>query len=118
MCPSGDPLKELLQYWPVLLVILQVATVVITWWLKDLAEREVERKVKVERDRIAVLEGRMSTADNHILDLTKDVENLPTKADIARLEGEVRGVGREVLAANAGIERIEGYFIARGVERT
>lgn len=111
-------MKLFLEYWTVIVVLLQVAAVAITWWMKALAEREVERKVAIERERITATDKRVATSEGHIAELKRDVLNLPTKADIARLEGEVRAATREIGAANAGIERIEGYFIARGVERT
>ncbi|WP_374569672.1 DUF2730 family protein [Phenylobacterium sp.] len=65
--------------------------------------------------RMGEVEGRVDKVEGRVGTLEDDISDLPTKADIARLEGELKTVGNDVRAANAGIDRIEGFFLAKGV---
>lgn len=69
-----------------------------------------------ETEEAQALLKRMSDAESRISACEIRIEDLPTRADIARLEAEIKGVGQQVGAANAGIDRLEGYFLQRGVQ--
>jgi hypothetical protein len=69
-----------------------------------------------ETEEAKALLKRMGEAENRISACEIRMEDLPTQADIARLESEIKGVGTQVGAANAGIDRLEGYFLQRGVQ--
>jgi len=116
--------EELLKYWPIAVFLLNLLTVWACWSLRQLAKIEIAAAVRSlsqkdeeicgevdEHDtKITKLEGRVE----HIED---DIAELPTKADIARLEGDVREVGSAVRAVQSGVGRLEGYFLSKGVEK-
>ncbi len=123
-----------LAYWPVLVVAIQMLLAVLVFWVDARTERKITSSLKPVENRlqtaesdiiaarddieelptkvdIARLEGRMDEAERAIV-------NLPTKADLARVEGEVKGVGNQVQNVAAGIQRLEGYHLQRGFEKT
>lgn len=116
-------MEAFLKFWPILLFPLNLLTAWAAWSLRQLAKSEIAAAVATlqakdeaicedvdEHDtKITKLEGRVE----HI---ERDIENLPTKADIARLEGDVKEVGSAVRAVQSGVGRLEGYFLTRGVE--
>lgn len=117
-----------MKYWPVALFVMNLVAAWACWSLRQLAISEVRKivdasvaslsakdatiadEVDDHGDRILKVEGRIDTLD-------KVVAGLPTKADLARVEGEVRAVGVDAAATKAGVDRLEGYFLQRGVER-
>lgn len=116
----------LIKYWPIALFVINLVTVWFCWSLRQLAQTEVRAlvatAVKPVIDDTAVLKRRVE--DHHdrltlqtslISEIRSDIEGLPSKADLVRVEGEIRTVGQAVASANAGIARIEGYFIERGI---
>lgn len=118
----------LLKYWPILLFGTNLLAVWVCWSLRQLAKNEVQALVSSATGPInAAVEKAGHRADDHhdklgrhesrLDSIETDIKELPTKADLARVEGEVRAVGQQVGAANAGIHRIEGFFLERGVER-
>lgn len=120
-------MKALMTYWPIAALFIQVFTVWVCWSLRQLAKTEVGVIVKAVDDKQTLVTNRLDeradahhdrivVAEGHIKELRDDITNLPTKADIASLAGEVKKVGGEVVAANAGIQRLEGFFLKRGVE--
>jgi septation ring formation regulator EzrA len=116
-------------YWPIILTVLNFAVLWICWSLKQLAGTEVQKLVdaavaalkQADSEAEAAIddhETRLTRAEKDVEALRDDIAKLPTKADLARLEGEVKAVLKQVERAGAGIERIEGFFLAKGVERT
>ncbi|MCY1648168.1 hypothetical protein OVA11_14180 [Caulobacter sp. SL161] len=116
-------------YWPIILTVLNFAVLWICWSLKQLASTEVRTLVdaavaalkQADSEAEAAIddhETRLTRAEKDVEALRDDIAKLPTKADLARLEGEVKAVLKQVERAGAGIERIEGFFLAKGVERT
>lgn len=117
-----------MKYWPIAALAIQILTAWICWSLRQLATTEVKKMVD---GAVAALtradEEAEATLDHHGTRLTKvekdveglhaDVASLPTKADLAEVRGEVKTVSSKVDGARAGIDRIEGYFLAKGVER-
>jgi hypothetical protein len=104
------------DYWPIAATALQGLLVWVAWSLRQVAKAEiaaVDTKFTDKFDdhdvRIQGVESRMATAEG-------DIKELPTKEDLARIEGEVKGVGIKVSTANAGIQRIENFFLQRGVD--
>lgn len=117
----------LLKYLPLIAFALQVPMVWVAWSLRQLAKTEVGKVVSEAEARLSAKDDamdhrldshgdRLLQAESKIGELTTDIGNLPTKADMARIEGEVKAVGREVGATNAGVARLEGYFLKRGVD--
>lgn len=117
-----------MKYWPIAALVIQALTAWACWSLRQLATSEVKKLVDAAVASLSRADQEAEAAlDDHetrITVLTKDVEairhdiaQLPTKADHARLEGEVKSVGTQVQRTAAGIERIESYFLAKGVER-
>ncbi|MCX7586554.1 hypothetical protein [Phenylobacterium sp. 58.2.17] len=120
-------MSELLKYWPVALFVLNGLTLWFCWSLRQLAKTEVQTlvsqatapitasvdkladKVSGQHDQIQRHEGRLDGLDD-------DIAQLPTKADLARVEGEIGKVGDKVGQALGGIGRLEGYFLKEGVE--
>lgn len=116
----------LARYQAVFLLILNVGVVWICWSLRQLAKTEVNKVVDDARAALNAQHTKLSEKVEshhdtlgrhgaHIEEIRADIRDLPTKADIERLNGEIRTVGRDVAAATAGIERIESYFLERGI---
>jgi phage shock protein A len=117
--------KQLLQYWPLLAFGGNALCLWIAWSLRQLANKEIDAKVakanaRVDAANAAVLEleRRVAKAEGKIETMREDILNMPTRADLERVAGEVRSVGDQVKAAASGIDRIEGFFIRRGVEQS
>ena len=70
-----------------------------------------------ETDDAKALLQRVTDVEGRVQAVEIRMEDLPTREDIAELRGEVKAVGRDVAAANSGIDRIENFFLAKGVER-
>lgn len=119
-------MTALLKYWPLVNLPLSFFVAWICWSLRELAKAEVrtivaqaitpvdERATKLTA-RVDDHHDKLTTHGSQIEEIRTDIRDLPTKTDLAHLQGEIRGVGSEVQAANAGIKRIEGYFLERGV---
>ncbi|MFD3263346.1 hypothetical protein [Phenylobacterium ferrooxidans] len=121
-------IAALMKYWPMALVVLNAVTAWAAWSMRQFARSEVQ---KIVAEATAVLQARdreisdivhehgerIIKAEGQITEIRSDILDLPTKADLARVEGEVKAVGREVTSTNAGVQRIEGFFLAKGVER-
>lgn len=116
----------LLKYWPIALFVTNLVLVWICWSLRQLAQAEVRALVSAAADpiitsaealktRVDEHHDRLNLQGSHIAEIRSDIEGLPSKADLVRVEGEIRTVGQAVASANAGIARIEGYFIERGI---
>jgi len=69
-----------------------------------------------DTDEAKALVNRVSAVESRLSVIESEVEDLPTKADIARLEEQVRGVDHNVNRAQLGIDRIENFFLRMGVE--
>lgn len=122
-------MSSLAKYWPIVATLLNFGVLWICWSLRQLAKTEVKAMVDVLRAELTRADSEAEAAlDDHETRITraeKDVEairqeiaQLPTKADLAKVEGKVDTVGAKVDRAGAGIERIESYFLAKGVERS
>lgn len=109
-------MKQFLEYWPILLVAAQVLLAALILWVEARTTRKVDQAVAPVKGELGDVERRVGKLEIRLEDAEGDIKNLPTKADLARVEGEVKGAHQEAAAANAGIKRIEGYFIAKGVE--
>ena len=111
-------LKDLMPYWPIASFALQgVLGIVIC--LAVLKMKEVAAAVaKALADPIAEavddLDTRVTEHNGRIGELEKDVLNLPTKEDIARVEGKVDATARDVGAVANGVGRIESIFLEAG----
>ncbi|PHY20801.1 hypothetical protein CSW59_06140 [Caulobacter sp. BP25] len=117
-----------MKYWPIAALAIQALTAWICWSLRQLATTEVKKLVDAAVASLTTADQEAEAAvDDHetrITVLEKDVEairhdiaKLPTKADLAQVSGKVDTVASKVDGARAGIERIESYFLAKGVER-
>jgi septal ring factor EnvC (AmiA/AmiB activator) len=68
-----------------------------------------------DTDEAKALVGRISQVESRLSVIESEVEGLPTKADIARLEEQVRSVDHNVDRAQRGIDRLESYFLQTGI---
>lgn len=125
-------MDAILKYWPMIGTFVAVGAngvmLWVAWSLRQFAKNEVERIVK---EAVAALrqsdaatdlaldgvESRVTRVEGAIDTLRGDLAELPTKADLARVEGEIKVVGQAVDAAANGIGRLEGYFLTKGVDR-
>lgn len=125
-------MDAILKYWPMIGTFVAVAAngfmLWVAWSLRQFAKTEVERIVKeavaplrqadVATDQaLDGVESRVTRVEGAVEALRGDIGDLPTKADLARVEGEIKTVGQAVDAAANGIGRLEGYFLSKGVDR-
>jgi hypothetical protein len=115
-------MKQLLEYWPVLVVGLQSLAVWACWSMRQVSanavkaaeekslarDKVLEDRIDLEVNRSTVLEGRVSAIEH-------EVDQLPTKADLERVAGSVRVVDSKIDQALGGIQRLEGYHLERGL---
>ena len=105
-------MKDLfVDYWPAIHSVALAGLGVVAWWVDARTKEKIDAAVNPLKLQLAALSSRVDEVE-------ADVDGLPSKADLARVEGEVQAINREVRIANAGIERLEGYFLQRGVERS
>lgn len=123
----------LLKYWPVIGTMIGLGANGFMFWfiwsMRQWMRNEVEQLLAAEVTRLEkadvgtaeavdLLDTRMTKMEGAVGGIRSDIAKLPTKADLARVEGEIKVVAGGVEAAGAGITRIESFFLARGVERT
>jgi len=117
-----------MKFWPIMQMVLSLLMLWICWSLRQLAIQEVTKIVNAavaglnsadEKIDVAVTdhEKRIIEVEKDVEGLKEDIARLPTKADLARVEGEVKGVAKTADATKAGVDRLEGYFLKLGVER-
>lgn len=89
------------------------------WSLRQLARAEVQKIVAATEKR---LQDQVDEADReigaHRDRLTKvetRLDDFPSKADLARLEGAIGEVKAAAARTEDGISRLEGYFLSKGV---
>ena len=120
-------MAALLKFWPIVIVALNVFVAWVCWSLRQLAKNEVTRLVDASEGRLFAKDAEMDArldehhdrlmkAEGHIGEIRADIDQLPTKSDLTRVEEGLKAVGREVAAVNAGVGRLEGYFLKRGVD--
>lgn len=114
-------MEELLKYWPIAGLAVQGAVLWFVWSMRQVATDAVKKADEASRDRDHALDNRIDaeaqrlTALNGRVDAVEnEVGELPTKADLARVEGQVGVVDAKIDMANRGIERLEGYFLSKG----
>ena len=114
----------LLKFWPVLLFPLNLLTAWAAWSLRQMTKNEVAAAVAALRrkdeeicDEVDDHDTKITKLEGRVEHIEDDIAELPTKADIARLEGDVKEVGSAVRAVQSGVGRLEGYFLNRGVEK-
>lgn len=123
-------LEALAKFGPMALVLaINAVTAWAAWSMRQFAKSEVHKIVDAAVSRLTqrdeALTGdihnhgdRILTAESQIKEIRADILDLPTKADLERVAGKVESVGREVISTHEGIRRIEGFFLAKGVERS
>lgn len=109
-------MEVLLKYWPILLVAAQLLLAALVLWVDARTMTKVGAAVAPLKEDIEELDRRVGKLEVRVEDVEGDLLNLPTKADLARVEGEVKGAHIEAAAANAGIGRLETIFLKVGVE--
>ena len=118
---------KLLEYWPIIGAAIQAAVLWFVWSMRQLAKKEVTEMVAaseartdlVQKAQAAKVEGherRLDRAEGQIQEIRSDIEALPTKADFATLVGEIKVANAEIRAVGAGVDRLEGYLMERGVK--
>lgn len=108
-----------LKYWPLLAAALQVLALWVMWSMRQFAANEIRKSEEASKARDSVLDDKI---DGHNVRITAlagrvdavedDIGNLPTKADLARVEGEVKVVLAQVENVAAGVRRLEDYAMA------
>ncbi|MEW5687219.1 MAG: DUF2730 family protein [Pseudomonadota bacterium] len=111
-------MKSVLAVWPVIVFLAQVLGILLVVWVDNRARKRVDDTADPMKADIRDLQTRMTKAEVHVTDLEADVEKMPTKADLERVMGEVKGAHREATAAANGIQRLEQMLMTRGMERT
>lgn len=121
-------LETLAKFGPMALVlIINAVTAWAAWSMRQFAKSEVHKIVDaavsklVQRDAditkdVQAHGDRILKNEGQIAEIRADILDLPTKADVARLEGEVKGVSNQVSVVAGGVHRLEGYFLKEGVE--
>jgi hypothetical protein len=107
-----------LKYWPIIFVVLQAASLWITWTLRQLARTEVKAIVdaavadlkKADRDLGAAHETLRGEAEQHHTRLTvveEAIKGLPTRADMEKLGDAIAGVDKTLAATNATLVAVQ-----------
>ena len=125
---------DLIKYWPVALFVVQGAFLWLAWSVRQMLKNEIAAEVtalkaadqailttlkaddKAMAEDVRQLDTRATKVESRLDGIEHDIQHLPTKADIARLEERVESVGNDVSGARQGIGRLESYFLSRGVE--
>ena len=71
-----------------------------------------------ESEQATKLRTAIDSNAGRIRSIEDRLEVMATKTDVARIEGSIEGVSREVRSAVAGIDRIEGYFLEIAIKNT
>lgn len=119
-------MTALLKYWPLMTVPVNLFVLWICWSMRQFTKNEVQAIVsgatkpiidaaETLATRVTAHHDTLTRHDGQIEEIRADIRGLPTKADLVRVEGEIRTVAEAVAAANAGISRLESYFLERGV---
>ena len=78
-------------------------------------ESDDQKKAREDHlDRTDSCESRLDKLEPRVASIEESVKALPTKADIARLEGMVEAVDRTCEAALEGVKRIESFMMKGG----
>jgi poly-D-alanine transfer protein DltD len=96
------------------------------WTLREVAKTEVNKAVEEAKAALTAQHTRLlekvevhhDTLGRHgaqIEEIRADIKDLPTKADLEQIRGEIRTVGKDAASSSAGVLRIESYFLERGV---
>lgn len=113
-------LKELMQFWPVILFVVQGAVAWAVWSAKravretvDQAEQRLEAKHDALASMIGGHESRLGQHDTSIRALQDHVRDLPNKADLERIAGQVNAVQAIGARTEEAVKRIEGYMMEK-----
>ncbi len=87
-------------------------------WVDMRAASKVDAAVAPVKADVAVLTNRVNAFEIRLTEAEDDIDGLPSKADLEKVLSEARAAHSEGAAANAGIRRIESFFLQRGVERS
>lgn len=125
-------MQSVLQFWPVLLVILNAITGWAAWSLRQLAKNEVRAIVTAAARELAATDdhtaGRVDDVVGRLTTLEEAVKHLPTGDDVDRLTAAVATVDKSVgaqsatlaavkeagLATQASVDRLYRFFLERG----
>ncbi|MBI1407312.1 MAG: DUF2730 family protein [Caulobacter sp.] len=91
-------------------VISALCAVFVAWRASRWRESDEAQKLIA---RVGAVEGRMTKAEGRLDGIDEKFDDLPTEADIARLEGEIGTVKELCRAAAAGVARIETFMMQR-----
>lgn len=117
----------LLKYWPLFQFAGLALLAALMFWIDLRSAKRAESAVDpVKADlraldsrfaaQVAGLDKQISAVAARVDEAEGDIEGLPTKADLANVLSEARAAHNEASAANAGIRRIENFFLERGVK--
>ncbi|MDP1962401.1 MAG: DUF2730 family protein [Reyranella sp.] len=104
-------MKTVLQYWPILLVIMNCLAVWIAWSLRQLATHEVVVHVDRALGPLVAADARLAEEvedqGGRLAKLEESVKHLPRREDIERLAASVAGVDKAVAAQNATLQSVK-----------
>ena len=116
-------MDALIKYWPMAIFLTSTLSGWWCWSMRQMAKNEIAAAVgKLQAKDEAICEAvdeldtRATKLEGRVEGIEHDIANLPTKADIERVEGRINTVGQDAGAAARGVERLEHFFLTRGVE--
>ena len=119
-------MKELLPYFSLAVAVgaLIVATIVALragrWRLSDDA-KALDARISAIGGRVGAVETNSATADElaevatRVTKLEAGMLNVATKADVAKLTAEIKGLETAVSGVDAGVNRIESHLMGARV---
>lgn len=125
-------MKQLLDYWPLLLFVINAVTTGVALSLRQLAQKEVKAVVEAAVSQLAAedrrIEGITDEHDHRLTVLEQGVKNLPTKEDMAKLAHSIAGISQSQAAQGAtlaavkesagqtkeAVDRLYRYFLEKG----
>lgn len=104
-------MKEFLPYAALAVSVVACLVSILTFirvgrWRLDEAQAALAGRV---RD----LESKTELMEQKVQALEEDVQNLPTRADFARLEGEIKTTCKIADRTEQSVKRIEGFLMER-----
>lgn len=110
-------LKLLVEYSPLLSLFATAGLAILGLWFDARQRKAIDAAVDPLKADITELTRRVDANEADIQEARADIGDLPSKADLARVEGEVKATHIEAAAAAAGVMRLENIFLQRGVEK-
>lgn len=102
-------MREMLPYFALLISVISCA--IATWTAVRAGRWRDSEAAKALVDRISSVERTSGLHAQRIEQIEEDIEGLPTKADFARLEGEVKTTCKIGERVEKAVLRLEDYWL-------